>query len=440
MKVMKFGGTSVGKPERMQEVAKLITKDSESKIVVLSALSGTTNALVEISNSLSQGDRSAANKQIDALEEHYQEFCAKLLTNPASLEKAKTIINEHFEFLHIILKISFSEALNKDILAQGELLSTKLFSVYLEEIGVDHMLLPALEFMTIDNYDEPQIGSIKIKLSQLLQKHKEKTIFITQGYISRNSKGEVDNLKRGGSDYSASLIGAAINATVCEIWTDIDGMHNNDPRVVKKTVAIEQLSFEEAAELAYFGAKILHPASIWPAQFYNVPVKLLNTMDPDAKGTLIAAEAGSAGVKAVAAKDGITAIKIKSSRMLLAYGFLRKIFEVFEKYRTAIDMITTSEVAVSLTIDNDTHLPEIIKELEPFGTVEIDTNQSIVSIVGNEITETEDVMLKIFKALKAVPIRMVSYGGSRHNISILIARSHKEQTLQALNVDLFGLE
>src|SRR5688572_859598 len=387
MKVMKFGGTSVGKPERMKEVAKLITKDAESKIVVLSALSGTTNALVDISNSLSQGDRNAANQQISALEEHYQKFCKELLVKPASLEKASIIINEHFEFLHIILKISFSEALNKDILAQGELLSTKLFSVYLDETGVDHMLIPALEFMTIDNFDEPQIGSIKIKLSQLLQRNKEKKIFITQGYISRNSKGEVDNLKRGGSDYSASLIGAAINASVCEIWTDIDGMHNNDPRVVKKTVAIEQLSFEEAAELAYFGAKILHPASIWPAQFYNVPVKLLNTMDPEAKGTLIAAEAGSAGVKAVAAKDGITAIKIKSSRMLLAYGFLRKIFEVFEKYRTSIDMVTTSEVAVSLTIDNDTHLPEIIKELEPFGTVEIDTNQSIVSIVGNEITE-----------------------------------------------------
>ncbi|CAN5828781.1 aspartate kinase [soil metagenome] len=437
---MKFGGTSVGKPERMHEVAKLVTKDDESKIVVLSALSGTTNALVEISNSLSQGDRSAAKEQIENLEEHYHNFCKQLLSTPEALEKAEAIVDEHFEFLHIILKISFSEALNKDILAQGELLSTKLFSAYLNEQEIDHMLIPALEFMTIDNYDEPQIGSIKIKLGQIITRNKDKKIFITQGYISRNSKGEVDNLKRGGSDYSASLIGAAINASVCEIWTDIDGMHNNDPRVVKKTVAIEQMSFEEAAELAYFGAKILHPASIWPAQFYNVPVKLLNTMDPDAKGTLIAAEAGSSGVKAVAAKDGITAIKIKSSRMLLAYGFLRKIFEVFEKYRTSIDMITTSEVAVSLTIDTDTHLQDIIKELEPFGTVEIDTNQSIVSIVGNQITETEDVMQKIFQSLKAIPIRMVSYGGSRHNVSILIARSYKEQTLQALNVDLFGLE
>jgi aspartate kinase len=440
MKVMKFGGTSVGKPERMHEVAKLITKDEEGKIVVLSALSGTTNALVEISNSLAQSDRSAANKQIDALEVHYRNFCNQLLSAPQSQEKAAAIIQEHFEFLHIILKISFSEALNKDILAQGELLSTKLFSVYLEEIGVDHLLIPALEFMTIDNFDEPQIGSIKIKLAQILKRNKNKKIFITQGYISRNAKGEVDNLKRGGSDYSASLIGAAINASVCEIWTDINGMHNNDPRVVKKTVPIEQLSFEEAAELAYFGAKILHPASIWPAQTYNVPVKLLNTMDPEAKGTLIAAEAGSAGVKAVAAKDNITAIKIKSSRMLLAYGFLRKIFEVFEKYRTSIDMITTSEVAVSLTIDSDINLEAIVKELEPFGTVEVDNNQSIVSIVGNEITETKDVMQKVFLALKEIPVRMVSYGGSRHNISILIASNQKNKTLQALNSGLFGLE
>ena len=437
---MKFGGTSVGKPERMHEVATLITKDEESKIVVLSALSGTTNALVAISNALSQGDRDSAKSQITALEVHYKKFYSDLLSTPAAIEQAAAITQEHFEFLHIILKISFSEALNKDILAQGELLSTKLFSVYLTEKGIDHLLIPALEFMTIDNYDEPQVAVIKTKLTQILERNQDKKIFITQGYISRNSKGEVDNLKRGGSDYSASLISAAINASVCEIWTDIDGMHNNDPRVVKKTVAIEQLSFDEAAELAYFGAKILHPASIWPAQMYNVPVKLLNTMEPEAKGTLITEQAGSVGVKAVAAKDGITAIKIKSSRMLLAYGFLRKIFEVFEKYRTSIDMITTSEVAVSLTIDNDTYLPEIIKELEPFGTVEIDTHQSIVSIVGNEIMQTEEVMEKLFRSIKNIPVRMVSYGGSHHNISILIDSSHKIQTLQSLNVDLFGLE
>ncbi len=439
MKVMKFGGTSVGKPQRMQEVAMLVTKDDESKIVVLSALSGTTNALVEISESLARGDRNAAKQQIEALHEHYKNFISALLKNEDSLQKANAVLNEHFEFLTIILKISFSEALNKDILAQGELLSTKLFSIYLEEIKVDHVLLPALDFMTIDIYDEPQVGTIKVKLAQLLQKNKDKKIFITQGYICRNARGEVDNLKRGGSDYSASLIAAAINAGVCEIWTDIDGMHNNDPRIVNKTYPIEQLSFEEAAELAYFGAKILHPASIWPAHFYNVPVKLLNTMDPTAKGTLITEKAGSVGAKAVAAKDGITAIRVKSSRMLLAYGFLRKVFEVFEKYRTSIDMITTSEVAVSVTIDNDVNLPDIIKELEPFGTIETDSNQTIVSVVGNEIEETKDVMKKLFDAIEPIPVRMVSYGGSKHNVTLLIDRQYKEQTLQLLNKGLFGL-
>ena len=437
---MKFGGTSVGKPERMRQVSQLITKDAEPTIVVLSALSGTTNSLVEIGNSIATGNRDMARQQIEKLEAHYQSFIKDLVKGEKSLAKAKAIVAEHFEFLTIILRISFSEALNKDILAQGELLSTKLFSVFLEENGIDHVLLPALEFMSIDNHDEPQVNSIKTKLGHLLQQHRDKTLFITQGYICRNARGEVDNLKRGGSDYSASLIAAAINASVCEIWTDIDGMHNNDPRVVKKTVPIEQLSFEEAAELAYFGAKILHPASIWPAQFYKVPVKLLNTMQPDAKGTLITEEAGSVGVKAIAAKDGIIAINIRSSRMLLAYGFLRKIFEVFEKYRTPIDMITTSEVAVSVTIDNATDLKAILKELEPFGSVEVEENHSIVSIVGNEISQTEGVLARLFEALTPVPIRMVSYGGSKHNVSLLIPSSHKTQTLQLLNKGLFGLE
>ncbi|MBA3674361.1 MAG: aspartate kinase [Chitinophagaceae bacterium] len=438
MKVMKFGGTSVGKPERMFEIAKLITNDEENKIVVLSALSGTTNSLTEISNCLSKGERAAAKQHIDALEQHYQNFIIQLVKTEAAYNKAKSVLLEHFEFLNIILKISYSEALNKDILAQGELLSTKLFGIYLEEQKIDHVWLPALDFMTIDMADEPQIGSIKVKLTQLLNQYKETKLFITQGYICRNAKGEVDNLKRGGSDYSASLIAAATSASVCEIWSDIDGMHNSDPRIVQNTKPIDQLSFEEAAELAYFGAKILHPASIWPAQYFNIPVKLLNTLQPSAAGTSIKSEAGSVGVKAVAAKDYITAIKIKSSRMLLAYGFLRKIFEVFEKYRTSIDMVTTSEVAVSLTIDNDAYLKEIIKELELFGTVEVDANQTIVSVVGNEITETKDVLKRIFETLPDVPVRMVSYGGSRHNISLLIPREHKEQTLQQLNAGLFS--
>jgi aspartate kinase len=291
--------------------------------------------------------------------------------------------------------------------------------------------------MSIDEYGEPQITSIKEKLSQLLQTYKDTDIFVTQGYICRNAKGEVDNLKRGGSDYTASLISAAVNASVCEIWTDIDGMHNNDPRVVKNTKPIKHLCFDEAAELAYFGAKILHPASIWPAQYFNFPVRLLNTLDPEAPGTLIESQSDSEGVKAIAAKDFITAIKIKSSRMLLAYGFLRKVFEVFEKYKTPIDMVTTSEVAISLTIDNDLYLREIIKELEMFGSIEVDTNQTIVSIVGYHIAKTENLLAKVFDSLTDVPVRMVSYGGSQHNISILVSSENKEKALQSLNKGLF---
>jgi len=439
MKVMKFGGTSVGKPQRMHEVANLITADNGRKIVVLSAVSGTTNALVSISDSLSAGRKEEAKQKIDALETQYKQFIVDLVQQKEAFQKAENIIKEHFEFLNIILRISYSEALNKDILAQGELISTKLFSTYLFEQGIAHELLPALEFMSIDENDEPQVETIREKINKILAQHPQQNLFVTQGYICRNAKGEVDNLKRGGSDYSASLIAAAVNAAVCEIWTDISGMHNNDPRIVNKTIPIEQLSFDEAAELAYFGAKILHPASIWPAQMYKVPVKLLNTMEPAAKGTIIEEQAASKGIKAVAAKDGITAISIKSSRMLLAYGFLRKVFEVFEKYRTPIDMITTSEVAVSVTIDNDAALSQIVKELETFSSVEVDRNHSIVSIVGNEIASDPSILKKVFESLSNIEVRMVSYGGSAHNISVLVQSDKKTQVLQQLNTGLFGL-
>lgn len=439
MKVMKFGGTSVGKPHRMHEVATLITKDNEPKIVVLSAVSGTTNSLVEIGSLLSLGKKTEAKEKIDALHNQYKAFIVDLVKTPEALAKAEDVLKEHFEFLTIILRISYNEALNKDILAQGELLSTKLFSIYLGEKSIRHQLIPALDFMSIDANDEPQVEAIREKLNGVLAQHQNTALFITQGYICRNARGEVDNLKRGGSDYSASLIAAAATASVCEIWTDISGMHNNDPRIVNKTIPIEQLSFDEAAELAYFGAKILHPASIWPAQQYNIPVKLLNTMEPDAKGTIIQEEPAAFGVKAVAAKDGITAINIKSSRMLLAYGFLRRVFEVFEKYRTPIDMITTSEVAVSVTIDSDVHLTEIVKELESFSTVGVDKGQSIVSIVGAEIAAHPDTLKKVFDSLQEIDVRMVSYGGSAHNISILIGSNEKTRVLQALNAGLFGL-
>ena len=437
MKIMKFGGTSVGKPERMHQVKDLIIRDNRKKIVVLSALSGTTNALVGIGEALAEANKDLAKERIDSLHSHYLQFYEDLLKKDASRSKVEKIIREHFEFLNIILKISFNEAINRDILAQGELLSTKLFYTLLQEFDIPAVFLPALDFMSIDENSEPELKKISEKIKVILANYPEDSIFITQGYICKNHRNEVDNLKRGGSDYSASLIGAAVSAEVVEIWTDIDGMHNNDPRAVDRTRPIAQLSFDEAAELAYFGAKILHPASIWPAQQYNIPVKLLNTMEPDASGTTITAKEQGSGVKALAAKDGITAIKIKSSRMLLAYGFLRKVFEVFEKYRTSIDMITTSEVAVSVTIDDVTHLHEIVQELEAYGLVEVDKNQTIISVVGNMIAESKGTLAKIMNSLADYPIRMVSYGGSRHNVSLLLDAKYKNDALKSMNEGLF---
>jgi len=435
---MKFGGTSVGRPERMHQVKDLITRSTEPTLVVLSALSGTTNALVGIGEALATADKVLAKECIDSLYAHYLNFYPELLKSPAARTKAEDILKEHFEFLNILLKISFNEAIQRDILAQGELLSTKLFHALLEELEIAAVLLPALDFMSIDENSEPELGKISEQLKAQLSQHPDQRLFITQGYICKNHRGEVDNLKRGGSDYTASLVAAAVQASVCEIWTDIDGMHNNDPRVVDRTRPIAELSFDEAAELAYFGAKILHPASIWPAQLHNVPVRLLNTMDPAAAGTLIKAEVAETGVKAIAAKDGITAINIKSSRMLLAYGFLRRIFEVFEAYKTPIDMITTSEVAVSVTIDDLSHLDQIVEELRRFGTVEVDPNQAIICVVGNQVAETKGSISAVMDSLVDIPIRMVSFGGSKHNVSILVDAQYKVQALKSLNEGVFS--
>jgi aspartate kinase len=386
---------------------------------------------------LAAADKSLAKERIDALHAHYLNFYPELLKSPAARTKAEEILKEHFEFLNILLKISFNEAIQRDILAQGELLSTKLFFTLLEELEIPAVLLPALDFMSIDENSEPELGKISERLKAILTQYPDQQLFITQGYICKNHRNEVDNLKRGGSDYTASLVAAAIQASVCEIWTDIDGMHNNDPRIVDRTRPIAELSFDEAAELAYFGAKILHPASIWPAQLHNVPVRLLNTMDPAAAGTLIKAEVAETGVKAIAAKDGITAINIKSSRMLLAYGFLRRIFEVFESFKTPIDMITTSEVAVSVTIDDLSHLDQIVEELSRFGTVEVDSNQAIVCVVGNQVAETKGAIQSVMDSLVDIPVRMVSFGGSKHNVSILIDAKYKVQALKNLNEGVF---
>lgn len=437
MEILKFGGTSVGAPTRMHHVAKLITRNVNPRIVVLSAVSGTTNSLVKIGEVLESGNRSEANQLISDLEDQYFQFVKELVIKKESVEKGNAIISEHLNFMTGLLDKEFSAASNKELLAQGELLSTRLFHIYLQEIEIDAVLIPALDFMVVDEHDEPVIDDISLRLKKIVRENEGKSLFVTQGFICRNPSGQIDNLKRGGSDYSASIIGAAIEASEIQIWTDIDGMHNNDPRIVPNTYPIAALSFDEAAELAYFGAKILHPSSIRPAQRYNIPVRLLNTMNPEAKGTLINSEENQEGIKAIAAKDGITAIRIKSSRMLLAYGFLRKVFEIFENYKTPIDMITTSEVAVSLTIDDSRNLKKICAELEKFGSVAIDNNMSIVCIVGGMIVEEKGIINQIFDSLTHIPIRMISYGGSRNNVSVLIDTSSKTEALKSLNKGLF---
>jgi aspartate kinase len=432
---MKFGGTSVGSPERIKTVVNLVN-DDKPKIVVLSAMSGTTNALVKISDLLLVKDKEAT-AEIDRLENKYKTTVNELYETEEYKVKGTELIDRHFDLLRSFSGLPFRSVDERTILAQGELLSTGLTQLYCEESGIVSALLPALNFMRIDRNGEPDDYYIKEQIAREMKSYSGVKLFITQGFICRDAKGEINNLKRGGSDYSASLIGKAINAEEIQIWTDIDGFHNNDPRFVENTKPIRELSFNEAAELAYFGAKILHPASVWPAQEANIPVLLKNTLDPKAHGTIISSNADKEGIKAIAAKDNITAIKIKSGRMLMAYGFLRKVFEVFESYQTPIDMITTSEIAVSLTIDDTTHLDRIDRELGLYGNVEIDRNMTIICIVGNNIMHSKESISKVFEALDRVPIRMISHGGSRHNISILTDSEHKVEALNQLSKYLF---
>ncbi len=432
MKVLKFGGTSVGSAQRMKKVYEIVRQEKQA-IVVLSAMSGTTNSLVEITKYLYEKKRSQAIEMINGLNLKYVETVKELLNDKTVLEKGMDLVNAHFNYLMSFTQDSFTIHEEKAILAQGELLSTALFQLLLEERGEEAVLLPALGFMRIDKDMEPDAFYIKENLNRLLEENSGRKLYITQGFICRNNYGEIDNLKRGGSDYTASLIGVAVQAEEVQIWTDIDGMHNNDPRYVDSTQPIEHLSFAEAAELAYFGAKILHPSSVLPAQRANVPVRLKSTLAPEAKGTLITQATSGDGIKAIAAKDKITAIKINSGRMLLAHGFLRRVFEIFELYKTSIDMITTSEVAVSVTIDNNQYLEEITEELRKYGKVEVDKEQSIICVVGDFIQGNKGVASQIFNTLKEVPIRMISYGGSNHNISLLVNTSDKVAALKNLN-------
>jgi len=437
MKVLKFGGTSVGSAKRFKEVARLITA-GHNDIVVLSAMSGTTNTLVEISGYLYNRNVDGAQDTIASLHAKYNGVIKDLLSKKESTEKAQKYIDGVFKTLNEIAQEPFSEVFERVILSQGELMSTFLMTTYLEEQGVNVKLLPALSFMRTDAQGEPDMESIRVALTQLLEKEKGADLYITQGYICMNSRDEVDNLKRGGSDYSACIIGAVTGADEIQIWTDIDGLHNNDPRVVEKTSAVRHLHFDEAAELAYFGAKILHPTCILPARYANIPVRLLNTMEPEAPGTLIDSVPDSGVIKAVAAKDNIVAIKIKSSRMLLAHGFLRKVFEIFETYRTPIDMICTSEVGVSLTIDDTRYLSEIVHDLKKYGTVSVDLDMCIVCVVGDMDWANCGFESKVMNALKEVPVRMVSYGGSNYNISLLVREEDKVATLRSLSQTLFA--
>ena len=437
MKVMKFGGTSVGSPERMKNVSQLVTKDNEPVFVVLSAMSGTTNSLIEISNYLYRKNPEGANDVINRLEEKYKQHINELYSTEEYKQKTLDFLNTELEYLRSFTKDIFTSFEERSIVAQGEIISTNMFVNYLLENNYDAVLLSALDFMRTDKNADPDLSYIKEKLSAIMTLNEGHQVYVTQGFICRNAYGEVDNLLRGGSDYTASLVGAAIHAEEIQIWTDIDGMHNNDPRVVEGTEAVRQLHFEEAAELAYFGAKILHPTCVQPAKFAGIPVRLKNTMEPDAPGTIIDNVTVRGKIKAVAAKDNITAIKIKSSRMLLATGFLRKVFEIFESYQTAIDMIATSEVGVSMSIDNDAHLNEIVDELKKYGTVTVDSDMCIVCVVGDLDWSNVGFETLATDAMKNIPVRMISYGGSNYNISFLIRMADKKRALQSLSDTLF---
>ena len=438
MKVMKFGGTSVGSPERMKNVSSLITNSGEPVLVVLSAMSGTTNSLIEISDYLYRKNPEGANDVINRLEKTYMRHVDELYSTEKWKDETRRFLRGEFDYLRSFTKDLFTSFEEKSIVAQGEIMSTNMVNNYLKECGVKATLLSALDYMRTDKNAEPDSAYIKDKLTKLLEWEQGQQVYITQGFICRNAYGEIDNLQRGGSDYTASLIGAAINAEEIQIWTDIDGMHNNDPRVVDKTEAVRQLHFEEAAELAYFGAKILHPTCVQPAKFAGIPVRLLNTMDPTAPGTIINNETVAGKIKAVAAKDNITAIKIKSSRMLLATGFLRKVFEIFESYQTPIDMIATSEVGVSMSIDNDSHLNDIVAELKKYGTVTVDRDMCIICVVGDLDWSNVGFETLATDAMKNIPVRMISYGGSNYNISFLVKESDKKRALQSLSETLFN--
>ena len=437
MKVMKFGGTSVGSPERMKEVARLVTRDKEPVFVVLSAMSGTTNLLVELTRHLYNKLTEEAEELINRLEQTYLGHIQNLYATEEKRTQMRLFLEDRFNYLRSFSNDMFTSFEEKAIVAQGEVLSTNMVVAYLQETGVDAILLDALDFMRTDKDGEPNDVAIHDLLTEVMKKNDGHQVYITQGFICRNAFGEVDNLLRGGSDYTASLVGAALHAEEIQIWTDIDGLHNNDPRVVDRTEPVRELNFGEAAELAYFGAKILHPTCVLPAKKADIPVRLKFTMEPDAPGTLITGRLTRGMMKAVAAKDGVTAIKIRSSRMLLATGFLRKVFEIFESYQTPVDLVATSEVGVSVTISDDKYLTDIVQELEKYGRVYVDRDMCIVCVVGDFDWNNVGFATRAIDALRDIPVRMISFGGSNHNISMLVRAEDKKRTLQCLSEKLF---
>ncbi|MBE6332274.1 MAG: aspartate kinase [Bacteroidales bacterium] len=437
MKVMKFGGTSVGSAQRIKNVASLVVEDGQPKVIVLSAMSGTTNSLLEIAGYYKLQNSIGAADVINRLEQKYAETIDELYSQAEYKQKASEVIRGIFDYIRSFANHPFTIFEERCIVAQGELMSTNLMNLYLQQQGVKVAFLPALEYMRIDKNAEPDFKYIEEHLKEQMAAFPDQLIYVTQGFICRNAYGEIDNLQRGGSDYSASIVGAAIRADEIQIWTDIDGMHNNDPRFVEGTKPVRNLNFDEAAELAYFGAKILHPTCITPARMYNIPVRLLNTMEPSAPGTMISNQTEAGKIKAIAAKDGITSIRIKSSRMLLAYGFMSQVFEVFDRYKTSVDLVTTSEVGVSLTIDNDKKLDEIVTELKKFGTVQVDKDMVIIAVVGDMKWDNLGFESRVVEAMADVPIRMISYGGSNYNISMLVKKDDKIKALQSLSAHLF---
>lgn len=434
MKVLKFGGTSVGSAASIKNVKNIIGSQKGRKIVVVSAMSGVTNMLVELCDKMDQGKKGEVDDLVSVLKQKHLDLIDQLFDQQET-EQTRNLFDTLFNQFEEILAQD-SKNSSAPIITFGETFLSFIFSRYLESRGESNTLLDAKDFMHISNVENPEIATVRALLEQTLEREVSSEVYITQGFVRIDRNKNINTLKRGGSDYSATIIAAAVNAEEVQIWTDIDGFHNNDPRYVEQTSALLHLTFEEAAELAYFGAKILHPQTVSPVKEKNIPIYLKNTFTPGAPGTRISSEIRSKGLKAISAKDGITAIKIKSNRMLMAHGFLRKIFDVFDKHETSIDMITTSEIAISLTIDDNSNLNKILYDLDEYGEISVDKDHSIICIVGEEVINDKNTF-RLFEILNDIPVRMISYGGSSNNVSLLVSTANKVETLKLLNKKLF---